>query len=228
MLLAGADTRAGMPSPPLSDFRTVSRLTDTARHRFEAISFFLAGLLLSALFVRLLWNGMARDFPRLPRLSYRAALGGVVLWGLMFVIVLTMIAGARELMTPGAWEKQGPTYKLAGTAAPAAPEPDRPDPRLQNIERLRTGLLRYAATHDGRFPDSLDSGEIPPALREVPDAPGLRYLYVPGLTARDGNRVLAFEPEIEHARRLLVTADGEVRAVTSEEPAKLLGGVTPR
>ncbi len=36
----------------------------------------------------------------------------VVLWGLLFTVVLAMISGARELMTPGAWEKQGATYRL--------------------------------------------------------------------------------------------------------------------
>jgi hypothetical protein len=30
----------------------------------------------------------------------------------LFLLVLTMISGARELMTPGAWEKKGFTYQL--------------------------------------------------------------------------------------------------------------------
>jgi hypothetical protein len=36
----------------------------------------------------------------------------VTLWGLLFLLILTMISGARELMTPGAWEKHGSTYEL--------------------------------------------------------------------------------------------------------------------
>ena len=36
---------------------------------------------------------------------------------LLFVIVLTMISGARELLTPGAWEQNGGTYELNGPAA---------------------------------------------------------------------------------------------------------------
>jgi hypothetical protein len=36
----------------------------------------------------------------------------VTLWGLLFLLILTMISGARELMTPGAWEKHGSTYRL--------------------------------------------------------------------------------------------------------------------
>jgi hypothetical protein len=38
-----------------------------------------------------------------------------------------MISGARELMTPGAWEKQGVTYRLADQAeAKAPPQGDEP------------------------------------------------------------------------------------------------------
>jgi hypothetical protein len=90
-------------------------LTDVAKLRVEVISFFLMGMLLSAAVVMLVWNGLARDFAWLPRLNFARACGVVVLWGLLFVVVLTMISGARELMTPGAWEKQGVTYKLRDT-----------------------------------------------------------------------------------------------------------------
>ena len=111
--------QAGMPAPLPTDFDTVSRLTDTARHRVEAISFFAAGLLVAAVAIRLLWGVVRRDFPRLPPMRLTTAFAAVVLWGLAFVIVLTMISGARELMTPGAWQKRGFTYKLADPAPPA-------------------------------------------------------------------------------------------------------------
>jgi hypothetical protein len=95
---------AGMPAP--------MRLTDIARMRVEAISFFLFVLLISAWVIQLIWNGLRSSFVRLPRLSYPKALALVFLWGLLFVVVLAMISGARELMTPGAWERQGATYRL--------------------------------------------------------------------------------------------------------------------
>lgn len=98
----------GMPPPIV--------LTDIARLRLEAISFFIATILVSAVVVRWLWNSLRDSFPKLPRLTYGKALTLVLIWGLMFVIVLTMISGARELMTPGAWEKQGPVYRLKGEA----------------------------------------------------------------------------------------------------------------
>ena len=94
---------AGMPS---------ITLVDVANARFEAISFFLALLLLVSLIVQRLWNSLGKDFPKLPRIGYGRALAAVTLWGLVFLLILTMISGARELMTPGAWEKQGSTYRL--------------------------------------------------------------------------------------------------------------------
>jgi len=97
---------AGMPIPP--------RLTDVADLRVEAISFFLLLLSLSGAAVQLLWNRVLRaSFTTLPRLNYWRAMGLIALWGLLFIVVLTMISGARELMTPGAWEKHGVTYQLA-------------------------------------------------------------------------------------------------------------------
>src|SRR4051794_34662171 len=94
---------AGMPSITFSD---------VARLRLQTISFFLMGLLISAGVIMAVWNNLRRDFTWLPRLSYAKACGLVVLWGLLFIVVLAMIAGARELMTPDAWEKNGLTYKL--------------------------------------------------------------------------------------------------------------------
>lgn len=96
--------RAGMPSPPV--------LTDVAKLRVQTISFFLLVFVLCAAAIQRLWNALRPTFPRLPRLSFPKALGLVALWGLLFIVVLTMISGARELMTPGAWERDGATYRL--------------------------------------------------------------------------------------------------------------------
>lgn len=94
---------AGMP---------VITLSDVAAWRLSGISFFVALILLVAWFVRLLWNYLRRDSQALPLLNYRRSLALVLLLGLCFNIVLLMISGTRELMTPGAWEKHGATYQL--------------------------------------------------------------------------------------------------------------------
>jgi uncharacterized membrane protein len=100
---------AGMPSPALNDW---------AAMRLSAISFFGVALLVLTAMIRWLWNVLARDFPKLPRLSYGKALAAVVLWALVLIVVLTMIAGSRELLTPGAWQKQGLLYKVSTEKQP--------------------------------------------------------------------------------------------------------------
>ena len=105
LLSTAAVADAGMPSVGYT-------ISEAARMRVETLSFFLGGFFLTAYLIMLLWNYLARDFIILPRLSYGKALALVSLWGLLFILVLTMISGARELMTPGAWEKDGVTSKL--------------------------------------------------------------------------------------------------------------------
>jgi hypothetical protein len=87
---------AGMPSVQYT-------ISEAAKMRVETLSFFLGGFFLAAYCIMWLWNYLAKDFRVLPRLSYGKALALVTLWALLFILVLTMISGARELMTPGAW-----------------------------------------------------------------------------------------------------------------------------
>ena len=74
-LAGAADAFAGM---------TVVTLTDMARSRLDALSFFLALYFLIALLVKLAWNQLATAFSVMPRLSYRRALGLVFVTGLLF------------------------------------------------------------------------------------------------------------------------------------------------
>ncbi len=199
---------AGMP--------TVT-LTDVARMRVENISFFLAGLLLSSAAIQFLWNRLRGDIPILPRLSYGKALGVVVLWGLLFVLVLTMISGARELMTPGAWDKQGRTYRLAGsTAASSDATASRDQARRQKLEELRVALWGYAAAHQGQFPPDRTSPAIPADKWTVPDPSGMRYLYEVGQAAGRGNTPLAYEPELFGSRRFVLFTNGDIREMDSD------------
>jgi hypothetical protein len=114
---------AGMPSPLPIEVPRVFQLSTPALERFQTISFFLFVFAVCAAMVMFLWNYLQRDFPRLPRLTFSRAAAGVFLWGLLFVIVLTMISGARELMTPRAWEQRGYTYQIAEPPSPAVAEP---------------------------------------------------------------------------------------------------------
>jgi hypothetical protein len=115
-ICAPAVAQAGMPS-------AMYTISEAGRMRVETLSFFLAGFFLSALGVKWLWNYLASEFKVLPRLTYGKALALLTLWGLLFVLVLTMISGARELMTPGAWERDGTTSRLRGTSTSSGAYP---------------------------------------------------------------------------------------------------------
>jgi amino acid transporter len=108
-----------LPTPAAHAGMPNLRLTDIADMRVEAISFFLLVFLLSALAVQFIWNRLRRDFIRLPKLTYLKSIAIVTLWGLLFILILTMISGARELMTPGAWEQHGATYRLKSSTHPS-------------------------------------------------------------------------------------------------------------
>lgn len=196
---------AGMPS---------ISLTDAASLRLQSISFFLTAFLLSSLLVRWIWNSLRSDFPRLPRLSYPRALGLVGLWGLLFLLVLTMISGARELMTPGAWKKDGLTYALDDEKK--APGPTESE-RRTNLAGLYASLSAYAVQHDGSFPSSVSDSAIPLDAWKTPHASGMRYVYRPGGKVADAGRVVACEPEVFSDGRLALFANGEIKRMTSDE-----------
>jgi hypothetical protein len=199
---------AGMASPLPLETEFVQRLNNSVEYRLQAISFFLLALLLCTLVVWGLWNYLRRDLTFLPRLSFGKALAGVILWGLLVFVVLTMISGARELMTPGAWKKDGFTYKLAD---------DPVESRRMQMERLRTSLWEYAALHQGRFPPKGDSGDIPDELWNVPDGAGLRFHYVPGQYANKSPEMLVVEPELDAARRWVLLTNGDIVAKSTAE-----------
>lgn len=207
LILLPAAAHAGMPSVTL---------TDVAKVRLENVSFFLAGFLLSAWLVKLVWNYLGRDWKFLPRLSYGKALGLMTLWGLLFILVLTMISGARELMTPGAWEKQGNTYRLAQQKTDtAARDAERDVKRRGHLEKLRGALWAYAVQHQGQFPASRTDPAVPAELWKLPDPSGVEYLYLGGkLEARPAP--VAFEPEVYGSERMVLYSNGEIRLVDND------------
>src|SRR4051794_21733837 len=90
---------AGMPSPLPSDPETYWRLTESASFGLQSISLFVVLFVVCGLLFQWLWNYVQRGFSFLPRLTTCRAMAFVLLWGALFIVVLTMISGARELMT---------------------------------------------------------------------------------------------------------------------------------
>ena len=175
-------------------------LTEIGQLRVETISFFLTAFFLSAAVVRWAWNALCRELPRIPRLTYSKACGVTLLWGLLFVVVLTMISGARELMTPGAWEKKGATYQLRGQQQQRPLETTNGfqslDARRERITRLARELERYANWHEGRFPEAESDADIPADAWLLDERAGTRYIYIPGQSNGGGPVPLAYEPQV--------------------------------
>jgi hypothetical protein len=208
---------AGMP-------RASTVIEELPKLRLQNVSFFLVGFLLSSLLIQLLWNALRKDFPVMPRLSYPRALVLVGLWGLLFVLVLTMISGARELMTPGAWEPNGATYRLANKGGPA-PEEVSDSARRERLQRLKAALWQHARSHGGRFPASRSEPAIPDELWRLPGESGARYVYVGGgeVTTFDGVP-MAYEPEVFAGDRWVLFTDGTVSQLSAAELRQALAG----
>lgn len=208
---------AGMPS---------ISLTDIARMRLDTISFFVLVVVVSAWVIKLLWNSLQRDFTRLPRLSYRGSLAGVVLWGLAFIIVLTMISGARELMTPGAWTKNGLTYKLNQEVdRPDDTEPDSANEsqetaRQDQLRSLWRALVDVSATRS--LPDRIDDRTVAAKQLQPPGVVGGHYLFGSCRDLKGERQLLAFEPEYFANGQYALFTDGTVTLMNSDAIAGLL------
>lgn len=194
-LAAAGQASAGM---------TVITLTDLARARLDALSFFLVTYLVISWLVKIIWNQLAKSFTVLPRLKYLQALAVVFTTGLMFYVVLTMISGARELLTPGAWEKQGMGYRMREAQAATLNKEER----RKAMGELQTAIWIYAKTHDGNAPASVFTEGIDPSLWNYGD--GGLYCLMPGVRPGGGRDILVYEPAAAGGRRFILLADGSI------------------
>ncbi len=205
-LLPGA-VRAGMPS---------FSLTEVAEARLDAISFFLLAFALSALLLRWAWNVLAREFAWMPRLRYLQAVAVLVVSGLFVHVALSLIAGARELMTPGAWMRTGATHRLA--TPERAPAAWLESGRRLALERLRDALWDYAARHDGALPRDREDPAIPPALWSGMHPLGTPLAYLPGRSPASGERLLAYESDDAYGPvRFALLTNGDVIRLPATE-----------
>jgi hypothetical protein len=131
------------------------------------------------------------------------------------LLVLSMISGARELLTPGAWRRQGSAYRLND----AASEPLR----QQSIEFLRGALRTYAEQHNGNYPAHDFVPDIPEKIWQAPDSVGTRYVYIGGMKRNSTNQVVAYEPPSFGEQRLVLFADGEIKNLSTAEIRHALG-----
>jgi hypothetical protein len=192
-------------------------LTEAAGARIDVISFFLLLFFLCAWLTKWAWNVLAVSFPSLPRLGYKQAVALMLVSSLFLYIVLTMISGARELMTPGAWAKTGATYQLA--TPERDPKPWLDAARQQAMERLRDALWAYASKHEGQLPALREGDDIDRSLWHGVHPRGEKYGYFPETKPGGGSSVVAFEPAAYGASRYVLTSDGAVTRMSATELA---------
>ncbi|MCB1227699.1 MAG: hypothetical protein KDK99_17915 [Verrucomicrobiales bacterium] len=195
-------------------------LTEVASFRLETISFFVVAFLLCALGVRWAWNVLARDVSWMPLLKYRHALALLVVSGLFVNVALTLIAGARELLTPGAWVRTGTTHHLA--TPEKAPAEWLEFGRRRALEQLRDALWNEAKANGGRLAASPDLSKIDPALWQGIHPQGVRFGYVAEARPGQGRDIVAYEGDDYGPARFVLRTDGRVERMTSAELAQAL------
>lgn len=195
LLLSAGTASAGM---------TVVTLTEIARARLDALSFFLFSYLVISWVVKGIWNQLGKSFESLPKLKFRQALGVVFVSGLLFYVVLTMISGARELLTPGAWEKQGSGYRLRGEEVASMSKAER----RHAMVALKNAIWGYAKSSGGKAPSGPYGGEVEARLWNFGET-GM-YALVPGVKPGGGREVMVYEPSSAGGRRFVLLADGTI------------------
>jgi hypothetical protein len=135
----------------------------------------------------------------------------VFVTGLMFYVVLTMISGARELLTPGAWEKQGVGYRLRENGVASLGKEER----RGRLRELQIAIWAYAKTHDGKAPPGLFADGVVSPLWQYPG--GGFYCLIPGVNPGMGRDILVYEPSAAGARRLVLLADGSIEDLAEGE-----------
>lgn len=198
-------------------------LTDLAIFRISSISFFLVVILVCSLCVQKIWKRFAHDIQGMPVLSYSRACRLSLTCGLLFVAVFTMISGAREHMTPEAWQKQGLMFQrqsdnsvLPDKNALRSPDPqsqtERMAERRLKLAELRHLLERYSDQHNGNYPESREASGFPPESWELPDVSRLQYVYncCENSPMSDPDQPLAIEPDFFPGDPCILTAGGDI------------------
>lgn len=185
LLLNSGTVWAGMPS---------IRLTPEVHNNLTGISFALFVILIVvSLLIFICWNLLFRG-KDLPKITWFKSLIIALLGGVLFCLILVMIAGSRELLTPGAWKQKGVLYELSEkevvlSRMPAydpqtlLPLNDLPESlvaaRYAAIVRLRNALVQFQKDHDGKLPESIAKSGFVLDYWTIPASGDLFYVYQP-------------------------------------------------
>lgn len=213
LILTSESADAGMGYPTISDF---------GRLRLKTLSFFLVAFLLFSYLFHICWHQIRNAIPRLPKLSFRQSMGMMFLWGLVFIVVLIMISGARELMTPGAWKKNGFTYQLTEASRSekglSVVNSDLANEKINSLLKLKVELMQFAENNSGRFPSEEEYKSWTYDLKKIPNTLGATWVYVPESTIEDSKSLLFFHPFSENeSLTICLFVDGSMQVLSKEE-----------
>ncbi len=203
------------PNPALAGMPMIS-ISDVASFRLTTISFFLIVFVLASICIFVIWGKLKKDFTSLPALTFKKSLMIVFICGLAFQLVLVMISGARELMTPGAWEKDGFTSKLKSESHKSSL-----NLRRYKLVEMKTALWSFAENNNGKFPITKDklskSGKFWEALK------GSRpYNYKEGLSLGGPLAPLVFEPITYGKERFTLLTNGSIELLPMESITSMI------
>ncbi|MDR3197998.1 MAG: hypothetical protein LBU34_09045 [Planctomycetaceae bacterium] len=177
LLFSVSAVYAGMPTPTLS------------RYGFEKLAGISTAvfivMVVTAIPLKLCWNSLVAGSPHFKRMNYPKALGVVFLGGCFFSLVLAMVAGSRELFSPGAWIPNGIVSQTVFDAEMERITKLRDNnehnlsvTRYEAIRTLRNALQTFAQEHNGTLPASIEESKFG-NLWLIPFAAGIHYEYFP-------------------------------------------------
>jgi len=179
---------AGMPS----SLRLSQYVTKYGAERMIGLStgVFL-GLVVSTLLIRVCWGVLVQG-TEWPKPTLMKSFAATLLGGTLFFLVIVMIAGSRELFSPGAWEPDGVLYKLASSP------PTHADYTISDIAELRAArraaivaLRDHLKTQTAASDQSFRAKYRIQQLWTIPYAFGMQYEHHPD---QDDGPWLAVEP----------------------------------
>jgi hypothetical protein len=179
---------AGMPS----SLRLSQYVTKYGTERMIGLStgVFL-GLIVSTLLIRICWGVLVQG-TAWPKPTLTKSFAVTLLGGTLFFLVIVMIAGSRELFSPGAWEPDGVLYKLASSPPTHSDYTASQLVELKAARRAAIVALRDHLKVSGNMDsETLRKKHLTRELWTIPYAGGMQYDYHP---EQDAGSWLAVEP----------------------------------
>jgi len=159
--------------------------------------------------LKLAWNYLSKDFTWMPKIGFGRSLALLVVSGLFLYVILTMISGARELMTPGAWKKTGVAYKLTSADREVSLKI-----RRDALANLGHRLQAHAAENGGEIPERRFDPALPVQSWIAGDGAGLPFEYIGGQvldgSSEANESIVAYEPQSDDNERLALFGDGRI------------------